>query len=79
MARRDGRGAQRQRVIGRIPQGLWKAVTPTAAMRLDGVAGRLAFDGATEAATLCEMGAGRPLKKTFKAISHASAQGVLRN
>jgi transposase len=51
MARRHGRAPRGERVIGRIPQGHWKAVTLTAAMRLDGVAGCLAFDGATNAAT----------------------------
>ena len=51
MARRYGRAPRGERVIGRIPQAHWKAVTLTAAMRLDGVAGCLAFDGATNAAT----------------------------
>jgi transposase len=51
MARRYGRAPRGERVTGRIPQGHWKAVTLTAAMRLDGVAGCLAFDGATNAAT----------------------------
>jgi transposase len=51
MARRYGRGPRGERVIGRVPQGHWKAVTLTAAMRLDGVAGCPAFDGATDAAT----------------------------
>ena len=51
MARRYGRAPRGERAVGVVPQGHWKAVTLTAAMRLDGVAGCLAFDGATDAAT----------------------------
>jgi transposase len=51
MARRYGRAPRGQRVDGPVPHGHWKAVTLTAAMRLGGVGGCLAFDGATDAAT----------------------------
>jgi transposase len=51
MARRYGRAPRGRRVDGPVPQGHWKAVTLTAAIRLGGVGGCLAFDGATNAAT----------------------------
>lgn len=51
MGRRYGRAPRGVRVEGRVPQGHWKAVTLTAAIRLDGLGGCLAFDGATNAAT----------------------------
>jgi hypothetical protein len=51
MARRYGRAPRGERAVGVVPQGHWEAVTLTAAMRLAGVAGCLAFDGATDAAT----------------------------
>lgn len=51
MARRYGRAPRGERVDAAVPQGHWKTVTLTAAVRLDGVAGCLAFDGATDAAT----------------------------
>ena len=51
MARRYGRAPRGVRVDGAVPQGHWKAVTLTAAIRIDGVGGCLAFDGATNAAT----------------------------
>jgi transposase len=51
MARRYGRAPRGERAVGVVPQGHWKAVTLTAAMRLEGVGGCLAFDGATDAAT----------------------------
>lgn len=51
MARRYGRAPRGERVDGPVPHGHWKAVTLTAAIRLDGVGGCLAFDGATNAAT----------------------------
>jgi transposase len=50
MARRYGRAPRGQRVDGPVPHGHWKTVTLTAAIRLDGVGGCLAFDGATDAA-----------------------------
>jgi transposase len=51
MARRYGRAPRGVRVDGPVPHGHWKSVTLTAAIRLDGVGGCLAFDGATNAAT----------------------------
>ena len=51
MARRYGRAPRGQRVDGPVPHGHWKVLTLTAAVRLDGVGGCLAFDGATNAAT----------------------------
>jgi len=51
MARRYGRAPRGQRVDGPVPHGHWKAVTLTAAIRLGGVGGCLAFDGATNATT----------------------------
>jgi transposase len=51
MARRYGRAPRGQRVVGSVPQGHWKAVTLTAAIRIDGVGACLAFDGATNATT----------------------------
>jgi transposase len=51
MARRYGRAPRGRRVDGPVPHGHWKAVTLTAAIRLGGVGGCLAFDGATDAAT----------------------------
>lgn len=50
MARRFGRAPRGQRVDGPVPQGHWKSVTLTAAIRLGGVGGCLAFNGATDAA-----------------------------
>lgn len=49
MARRYGRAPRGQRVDGPVPQGHWKVLTLTSAIRLDGVGGCLAFDGATDA------------------------------
>ena len=49
--RTHGRAPRGQRVDGPLPHGHWKAVTLTAAVRLGGVGGCLAFDGATNAAT----------------------------
>jgi transposase len=51
MARRYGRAPRGQRVDGPVPHCHWKAVTLTAAIRLGGVGGCLAFDGATNALT----------------------------
>ena len=51
MARRYGRAPRGQRVDGPVPHGHWKVLTLTAAVRLDGVGGCLAFDGATNAVT----------------------------
>ena len=51
MARRYGRAPRGVRVDGPVPHGPWKTVTLTAAIRLDGVGGCLAFDGATDAAS----------------------------
>lgn len=51
MARRYGRAPRGQRVDGPVPHGHWKSVTLTAAIRLGGVGGCLAFDGATDAVT----------------------------
>jgi transposase len=51
MARRYGRAPRGQRVDGPVPHGHWKTVTLTAAVRLGGVGGCLAFDGATDALT----------------------------
>ena len=51
MARRYGRAPRGRRVDGPVPHGHWKSVTLTAAIRLGGVGGCLAFDGATDAAT----------------------------
>ena len=50
MARRYGRAPRGRRVDGPVPQGHWKVVTLTAAVRLDGVGACLAFDGATNTA-----------------------------
>src|SRR5262245_61103599 len=50
MARRYGRAPRGKRVDGPVPQGPWKALPLTAAIRLGGVGGCLAFDGATHAA-----------------------------
>jgi transposase len=52
MDRTHGRAPSGMRVDGPVPQGHWKMVTLTAAVRLDGVPGSacLAFDGATDAA-----------------------------
>src|SRR4051794_30230683 len=50
MARRYGRAPRGVRVDGPVPHGHWRSVTLTAAIRLGGVGGRLAFDGATDAA-----------------------------
>jgi transposase len=49
MARRYGRAPRGQRVVGAVPRGHWKVVTPTAAVRLGGAGACLAFDGATGA------------------------------
>jgi DDE superfamily endonuclease len=51
MARRYGRAPRGRRVDGPVPHGHGKAVTLTAAIRLGGVGGCLAFDGATNAVT----------------------------
>jgi transposase len=51
MARRYGRAPRGQRIDGPVPHGHWKTVTLTAAVRLGGVGGCLAFDGATDAMT----------------------------
>lgn len=51
MDRTYGRAASGVRVDGPVPHGHWKVVALTAAVRLDGVGARLAFDGATDAAT----------------------------
>jgi transposase len=51
MARRYGRAPRGKRVDGPVPHGHWKVLTLTAAVRLDGVSGCLAFDGATNAVT----------------------------
>jgi transposase len=51
MARRYGRAPRGKRVDGPVPHGHWKVLTLTAAMRLGGVGGCLAFEGATNAAT----------------------------
>jgi transposase len=51
MARRYGRAPRGQRVDGPVPHGHWKTVTLTAAIRLGGVGGCLAFEGATDAAS----------------------------
>jgi transposase len=49
MDRTHGRAASGKRVDGPVPHGHWKVTTLTAAIRLDGVGGCLAFDGATDA------------------------------
>lgn len=51
MARRYGRAPHGRRIDGPVPHGHCKTVTLTAAIRLGGAGGRLAFDGATDAAT----------------------------
>ena len=51
MARRYGRAPRGQRVDVPVPQGHWKVLTLTAAIRVGGVGGCLAFDGATNAVT----------------------------
>jgi transposase len=51
MDRTHGRAPCGVRVDGPAPHGHWKALTLTAAVRLDGVGARLAFDGATDAAS----------------------------
>jgi transposase len=51
MARRYGRAPRGQRVDGPVPHGHWKVLTLTAAIRLGGVGGCLAFDGATNGVT----------------------------
>lgn len=50
MDRRYGRAPRGQRVDGPVPHGHYKNVTLTAAIRLEGVGGYLAFDGATDGA-----------------------------
>jgi transposase len=50
MDRAYGRAPSGVRVDGPVPHGHWKAVTLTAAVRLDGVGACLAFEGATDAA-----------------------------
>jgi transposase len=50
MDRTHGRAPSGVRVDGPVPHGHWKVVTLTAAVRLDGVGARPAFDGATDAA-----------------------------
>ncbi len=49
MDRRYGRAASGKRVDGPVPHGHWKVTTLTAAVRLGGVGGCLAFPGATDA------------------------------
>jgi transposase len=49
MDRTHGRSPSGKRVDGPVPHGHWKVTTLTAAVRLDGVGGCLAFDGATDA------------------------------
>jgi transposase len=49
MARTHGRAPRGRRVVAAVPHGHWKVVTLTAALRLDGVGGCLAFVGATDA------------------------------
>ena len=53
MDRTHGRAPRGQRVDGPVPQGHWKTITLTAAIRLGGVIepACMAFDGATDAAT----------------------------
>lgn len=51
MTRLYGRAPQGQRVIGRVPQGHWKATTLIAGVRHDGVVAPWVFEGATDAAT----------------------------
>jgi len=51
MTRRYGRAPRGERVDAPVPQGHWKTVTLTAAVRLGGVGACLAFDGATNAAS----------------------------
>jgi transposase len=50
MDRTHGRAPSGVRVDGPVPHGHWKAVTLTAAVRLEGVGTCLAFDGATDSA-----------------------------
>jgi len=50
MDRTHGRSPSGVRVDGPVPHGHWKVVTLTAAVRLGGVGGCLAFDGATDSA-----------------------------
>ena len=50
MDRTHGRSPSGVRVDGPVPHGPWRTITLTAAVRLDGVGARLAFDGATDAA-----------------------------
>jgi transposase len=49
MDRRYGRAASGKRVDGPVPHGHWKVTTLTAAIRLGGIGGCPAFDGATDA------------------------------
>ena len=51
MARRYGRAPRGQRVDGPVPHGHWQTVTLTAAIRLGGVGGCLAFESATDASS----------------------------
>ena len=59
MSRTHGRTPSGVRVDGPVPHGHWKVVTPTAAVRLDGVGACLAFDGATDSAAFETYVAGR--------------------
>jgi transposase len=66
MTRRYGRAPRGERVEAAAPQGHWKVVTLTAAVRLDGVGACLAFDGATNAACF-EAYVGQCLAPTLRA------------
>ena len=65
MARRYGRAPRGERIREPIPQGHYKTITLTAAVRLDGVGACLTFDGATDAACF-EAYIGRCLVPTLK-------------
>lgn len=50
MARRYGRGPVGERVIGTVPAASWRATTIISAIRADGLAAPLLFEGATDEA-----------------------------
>src|SRR5262245_21398038 len=50
LTRRYGRAPRGERLVDRVPQGHWRTTTLIAAIRHDGVAASLVFEGATEEA-----------------------------
>jgi transposase len=50
LTRLYGRAPRGQRLVGRVPQGHWRTTTLVAAIRHDGVAAALVFEGATDEA-----------------------------